>query len=99
MLHKTSYMRGFHILATDGEIGHVDDFLVDESWNVRYLVVDTSNWIGGKSVLISPNKLEKVDSPDKQMRVRMSRSEIERSPSVDSASIELIETLPPVFIM
>jgi PRC-barrel domain len=99
MLHKTSYMRGFHILATDGEIGHVDDFLVDESWNVRYLVVDTSNWIGGKSVLIAPSKLEKVDSPDKQMRVRMSRSEIERSPSVDSASIELIETLPPVFIM
>ena len=99
MLHKTSYMRGFHIVATDGEIGHVDDFLVDESWNVRYLVVDTSNWIGGKSVLISPSKLEKVDSPDKQIRVRMSRSEIERSPSVDSASIELIETLPPVFIM
>ena len=99
MLHKTSYMRGFHILATDGEIGHVDDFLVDESWNVRYLVVDTSNWIGGKSVLISPSKLEKVDSPDKQMLVRMSRSEIELSPSVDSASIELIETLPPVFIM
>jgi len=99
MLHKTSYMRGFHLLATDGEIGHVDDFLVDESWNVRYLVVDTSNWIGGKSVLISPSKLEKINSPDKQIRVRMSRSDIERSPSVDSASIELIETLPPVFIM
>ena len=87
---------GFTFVATDGEIGHVDDFLVDENWNVRYLVVDTSNWIGGKSVLISPSKLEKVDSPDKQIRVRMSRSEIERSPSVDSASIELIETLPPV---
>jgi len=99
MLHKTSYMRGFHLLATDGEIGHVDDFLVDESWNVRYLVVDTSNWVGGKSVLISPSMLEKVDSPDKQIKVRMSRSEIARSPSVDSASIELIETLPPVFIM
>ena len=99
MLHKTNRMRGFHIHATDGGIGHVDDFLVDEDWTVRYLVVDTSNWIGGKSVLISPSKLEKVDSPDKQIRVRMSRSEIERSPSVDSASIELIETLPPVFIM
>ena len=99
MLHKTSYMRGFHLLATDGEIGHVDDFLVDESWNVRYLVIDTSNWIGGKSVLISPSKLEQVNSPDKQIRVRMSRGEIERSPSVDSASIELIETLPPVLIM
>ena len=45
-------MRGFHIEATDGGIGHVDDFLVDESGMVRYLVVDTSNWPGGDSVLV-----------------------------------------------
>ena len=43
MLHTTSKMRGFHILATDGEIGHVGDLLIDErTWSVRYLVVDTS---------------------------------------------------------
>ena len=99
MLHKTSYMSGFHVLATDGEIGHVDDFLVDESWNIRYLVVDTSNWIGGKSVLISTAKLEKIDSPNKKIRVTMTRDAIEHSPSVDTANIELIETLPPVVIM
>ena len=98
MLHKTSYMRGFHLLATDGEIGHVDDFLVDESWNVRYLVVDTSNWIGGKSVLISPESIEKIDSPEKEIRVRLTRAEVEQCPSLDSADIELIETLPPPVI-
>lgn len=49
VLHKTSRMRGYHIEATDGTIGHVDNFLIDEfSWAVRYLVVDTSNWIGGR---------------------------------------------------
>ena len=85
MLHKTSKMRGFHIVATDGEIGHVDEFLVDEAtWSVRYLVVDTSNWIGGKSVLISPSQLEKVNSPEKVIRVKMTRAQIENSPSVDS---------------
>lgn len=99
MLHKTSYMQGFHIVATDGEIGHVDDFLVDEGWTVRYLVVDTSNWLGGKSVLISTSALEKVDSPEKRIRVKLSRDEIEHSPSVDTAQIELVETLPPVVIM
>ena len=61
MLHKTSYLKGFHLHATDGEIGHVDDFLVDAGWKVRYLVVDTSNWIGGKSVLIAPIAIETVD--------------------------------------
>src|SRR5262249_55577907 len=43
MLHKSTKLRGLHVLATDGEVGHVDDVLVDErSWTVRYLVVDTS---------------------------------------------------------
>jgi hypothetical protein len=99
MLHKTSKMKGFHIVANDGEVGHVDDFLVDEAWNVRYLVVDTSNWIGGKSVLISPSALERVDSPDKEIRVNMTRDQIQHSPSVDTANIELIETLPPILII
>jgi hypothetical protein len=99
MLHKTSKMTGYHILATDGEIGHVDDFLVDENWVVRYLVVDTSNWIGGKSVLISAAALEKVNSPDQEIRVRLTRDQIEHGPSVESANIELVETLPSVTIL
>jgi hypothetical protein len=70
MLHKTTYMRGFHIQATDGGIGHVDDFLVDERWNVRYLVVDTSNWIGGKSVIIPSTAIQEVNSPDKKILLK-----------------------------
>jgi len=99
MLHKTSRLRGFHIHATDGEIGHVDDFLVDPAWRVCYLVVDTSNWIGGKSVLIAPSAIDAVDAESQKIRVRLTRKEIEKSPSVDSADIELIETLPPVMIL
>ncbi|RPJ25787.1 MAG: PRC-barrel domain containing protein, partial [Planctomycetaceae bacterium] len=38
MLHKATKMLGYHLLAADGEIGHVDDFLLDEGWSVRYLV-------------------------------------------------------------
>jgi hypothetical protein len=98
MLHKTSKMTGFHVLATDGGIGHVDDFLVGRI-GASHLIVDTSNWIGGRSVLISPSAVEKVDSPAKEIRVRLTRAEIEHSPSVESAEIELIETLPPVLIM
>jgi hypothetical protein len=99
MLHKTSKMTGYHIHAADGEIGHVDDFLMDDSCRVRYLVVDTSNWVGGKSVLISPTTIEKVDSPNKEIWVRLNREQVEGSPTVEMANIELIETLPPVLIM
>ncbi len=99
MLHKTSRLVGYHIFAADGEIGHIDDFLVDERLATRYLVVDTSNWIGGKSILISPSAIERIDSPDQRIHVALTREQIEHSPSLDSANIELIETLPPVLIV
>ena len=93
MLHKTSYMRGFHLEATDGGIGHVDEFLVDENWQVRYLVVDTSNLPGGKGVIIPSSAVDKVDSPKKKLFLKLKRAEIQNSASVDTADIELIETL------
>ena len=99
MLHKTSRLKGFHLHASDGEIGHVDDFLVDPSWKVAYMVVDTSNWVGGKSVLVSPTAITNIDVEKQEIRVRLTRKEIEKSPSIDTADIELIETLPPVLIL
>jgi hypothetical protein len=99
MLHKTSRLKGFHLKGTDGEIGHVDDFLVDPGWKVCYLIIDTSNWIGGKSVLIAPSAIERVDAEAQEIHVRLTRKQIEQSPPVDSADIELIETLPPVLIL
>ncbi len=99
MLHKASYLKGFHLLATDAEIGHVDDFLLDESWRVRYLVVDTSNAIGGRSVLIAGSAVASIDSPAARIRVNLSREDIKRSPSVSTADIELIETMPSILII
>ena len=98
MLHKTSYMLGFHIEATDGGIGHVDDFLVDENWMIRYLVVDTSNWPGGKSVLISFADVDKIDSPEKRIFVKLTREEVANRKSIDTADIKLIETLGPTIL-
>src|SRR4029450_12101969 len=99
MLHKTSYMRGFHMLATDGAIGHVDDFLVDEDLALRYLVVDTSNWIGGKSVLVSARAIEKIGSQEKTIYLRLTRDQVKASPSMETADIELIETIPTIWIL
>jgi PRC-barrel domain len=100
MLHRTDKMRGYHVHATDGEIGHVDDFLVDEkSWSVRYLVVNTSNWIGGRSVLISPSVVASIDSPASKIEVTLTRDQIKHSPSIEHADIVLAENLPTVWIM
>ena len=99
MFHKASKIRGFHIHASDGEVGHVDDFLFDESYSLRYLVVDTSNFIGGKWVLISTAVIERIDSPNKEIFVALTRDQIKKSPPLDTANIELVETLPSFVIM
>ena len=69
------------------------EFLVDENWSVRYVVIDTSNWIGGKNVIVPTSAVEKVNSPDKKLMLRLTRAEVQGSPLVDTADIELIETL------
>ena len=98
MLHKASRVKGFHIHAVDGSIGHVDDFLFGEEWTIAYLVVDTSNWLGGKSVLLSTRMIREVDSPAKRIDVNLTREQIAHAPSIETADIELVETLPPFLI-
>ena len=100
MLHKVSALVGYHIVSTNGELGHVDDFLLDEDGReVRYLIVDTSNWIGGKSVVISASSVERIDSINKEIHVGLSRELVEAAPSTESADIDPAETLPAVWIL
>jgi hypothetical protein len=100
MLHRTTKVAGFHVHATDGAVGHVDDFLFDgRDWSIQYLVIDTSNWVGGKSVLVSPKLVTAVDPVKRQIDISMTRQQIEASPSIEAADIPLAETLPTIWIM
>jgi hypothetical protein len=64
-LRSTDAVSGYHIEAADGEIGHVNGFLLDDkAWAVRYLEVATRNWWPGKDVLISPAWIELVSWTD-----------------------------------
>jgi sporulation protein YlmC with PRC-barrel domain len=60
-LKTASALMGYTIQTEDGEIGHVEDVLVDDqSWAIRYLVVDTKNRWVSKAVLVSPAWLTRV---------------------------------------
>jgi hypothetical protein len=79
-LRSTSQSTGYHIHATDGEVGHVDDFLIgEESWRIRYLLVDTSNWIGGRSVIIGTDAVDGIDRERGMLHVHVTRDEIKGS--------------------
>jgi len=67
--------------GTDETIGHVEDFIVDdETWQVRYLVIDTSNWWFGKKVLVAPHWAKSISWADRMVHVDMSRDAIKNSP-------------------
>lgn len=75
---------GYAIEATDGNIGHVEDFIIDdEQWVVRYLVVHTRNWRPGKRVLVSPAWVDAITWHDRVVRAGLSRDEIKNSPPYD----------------
>ena len=78
---------GYHIHATDGDIGHVEDFIVDDrTWAIRYLVVNTSNWWVGHSMLIAPPWIETVDWSTSKVSVDLTRHAIKNAPSYDSVA-------------
>lgn len=79
---------GYNIEATDGEIGHVAGFLVDEgSWAIRYLIVDTSNWWMGHKVLVAPGWITGVHWSSKTVSADLSRNAIKASPPYNAKTL------------
>lgn len=77
---------GYHIQATDGEIGHVQGLLVDdETWAIRYIVVSTSNWWLGHRVLVAPQWIKDVSWSDTAVSVDLTRQEVKDAPPYDAA--------------
>jgi hypothetical protein len=88
-LRSTEAVTGYSIEAADGEIGHVDGFVVDdEAWAIRYLEVATRNWWPGKKVLVSPAWIERVSWTDSKVYAGLTREAIQNAPEyLDSAPI------------
>jgi sporulation protein YlmC with PRC-barrel domain len=76
----------YHIEASDGGIGHVQGLLIDEdTWAIRYLIVDTSNWWLGHQVLIAPKWIKNVRWPDNTVSVNLTRQAVKDAPPYNPA--------------
>jgi sporulation protein YlmC with PRC-barrel domain len=83
-LHSARKVRGYSIRATDGDLGHVEDFLIDDvAWAIRYLVVDPRNWWPGNHVVISPEWITDVNWDDSVVGVNVDRASIRNAPVYD----------------
>jgi hypothetical protein len=87
-LRSTRAVQGYEIQATDGAIGCVADFIIDETnWSIRYLVIDTHKWIPGKKVLIAPQWIERVSWEQSTVYVDLSKDAIRNSPAYTEESL------------
>lgn len=85
MLRSIQSLKNFTMMATDGEIGKVKDFYFDDqTWTLRYLVVETGNWLFGRKVLISTTALHAPDWDSHSFPVNLTKEQIKHSPDIDT---------------
>lgn len=85
-LRSIREVSSYKIEAADGDIGHIEDFLLDvEYWAVRYLILDTRNWWPGKRVLVSPQWVNSINWHTRHVLVDLDRSSIKEAPEFGGA--------------
>lgn len=85
MRRSAKSLTGYRMLATDGELGQVEEFYFDDQkWTVRYLVINTGDWRSGHRVLIAPGAIVNPALESRTFFVKLSRDQIRNSPDMDT---------------
>jgi hypothetical protein len=83
-LRSTREVIGYHLQASDGTIGHVVDFILDDTtWAIRSVVVDTGTWWPGKRVVLPWQRIENIHWVDSTVEVGVLRATVKRHPTYD----------------
>jgi hypothetical protein len=83
-LRSFETIKNYRLRATDGEIGGIRNFLIDnDGWNIRYLVVATGSWLFGKEVLLAPYAVTAVDWLNQEVLLNVTREQVKDSPPWD----------------
>jgi sporulation protein YlmC with PRC-barrel domain len=84
-LRSCQAVAGYTAHASDGDIGHVHSMLIDEeTWAIRYLVIDTSNWLNGHKVLVPPEWISNVNWANSSVSINLTRATVQNSPRYES---------------
>jgi sporulation protein YlmC with PRC-barrel domain len=87
-LRSTREVSGYHIAAADGKIGHVEDFILDDlEWVVRHIVVDTSNWPGGRTVVMPPRWIHTIDWIRREVQANVTVDQIKSASEYRAAEL------------
>ena len=85
MLHRLQTLVDHRVIATDGEIGSVRDFLFDDqTWAIHYLVVDVKRWLTREEVVLPVTAIKQLDWENKTLHVQLTKEQVRQSPDVDT---------------
>jgi hypothetical protein len=85
MLWRWSELEGYEIAARDGVVGPLDDLLYDDRyWGVRWMVVDTGNWLARHEILLPPEMIGAPRGGERRLRAALTRRQVEASPPIDA---------------
>jgi hypothetical protein len=86
--HSVAALVGSHIHAADGDIGHVENLIVDDNkWDIRYMIVATGKWWPAKHVLLAPYAVRQVDWLARRVALNVTRDKVRSSPPWDPAAM------------
>jgi hypothetical protein len=86
VLRSALEVKGYRIEGTDGEIGYVEDFIMEQDkgqWILRYMVANTGSWWPGKSVLVAPQWVEKIRWSERKVHVDLQQESLKEAPAFD----------------
>jgi len=87
-LRSARELTGYHVEATDGAIGHIEDLIVDDvGWAIRYLLIDTRNWLPGRKVIVAPHWAREISWETTRVYVDLTREAVRASPQFDDAAM------------
>ena len=92
-LRSTDKVARYNIHATDGDIGHVNDFIMDDqTWQLLFFVVDTHNWFGGKKVLIPVSDIKEVQWDNSKVVIDITVDAVKSSKLFDESEFVHMES-------
>jgi hypothetical protein len=85
-LRGTQAVQGYDIQATDGSIGSVASFMVDDkTWAIGEIVVETGHWYSGKEILIPSSKIKRISYAEAKVFVNLTMADIRHTAENDVA--------------
>ena len=81
-LHSMQAVRGYHLQARDGIIGHIADFMMDDAtWTVRQLIVKTGHRLTGREVQVPTGKVDRISCKKSTVFVNLLGEAVEQCPA------------------